>query len=78
MRKVTGRIPLLPIAEQKRLYDRLERAYKNLERLEAEGKNTLEAKTLELDAKPLETIEAEPADRPERVPGWRRTSRPTM
>jgi hypothetical protein len=56
MRKLTGRIPLLPLADQERLYARLESDYTHyIEQLEAEGKNTLEAKTLDLDAKPPPT-----------------------
>jgi hypothetical protein len=58
MRKVTGRIPLLPLKEQERLYKRLEDEYRHyVEQLEAEGKNALEAKTIPLDAKPVQVLE---------------------
>ncbi len=57
IRKVTGRIPLLPIKEQESFYDQLEGEYKDLiTRLEAMGENALEAKTLELDAKSIKKI----------------------
>lgn len=52
MRKITGRIPLLPLAQQETLYSMLESEYEAyIEQLEATGQNGLEAKTLELDAK---------------------------
>lgn len=54
MRKVTGRIPLLPVEEQEALYELLEQEYNALlAQKEAAGENTLEAKTLDLDAKTL-------------------------
>ena len=57
MRRMTGRIPLLSTQQQKDLYDRIESEYTfYVEQLEAEGNNLLEAKTLELDARPLRTI----------------------
>jgi hypothetical protein len=50
-RKVTGRIPLLPIEDQERLYEQLETEYDDLLRQkEAAGESVLEAKTLNLDA----------------------------
>ena len=54
-RRVSGRIPLLPLAQQEALYERIEKAYRRAVELADEaGTNTLEAKTLELDAKLLE------------------------
>ena len=51
-RKVTGRIPMLPVKEQEELYDMIESGYKDrVQQAEAMGENALEAKTLELDAK---------------------------
>lgn len=51
-RKVTGRIPLLPVKEQEELYDIIEQSYRELvAQKEALGENMLEAKTLELDAR---------------------------
>jgi hypothetical protein len=58
MRKVTGRIPLLPIEQQEAVYKRLEDEYKDFLALqESMGKNTLEAKTLDLQAETLGTEE---------------------
>ena len=55
MRKVTGRIPLLPLAQQEALYEMLESEYAAyIEQLEASGENALEAKTLPLDARTIE------------------------
>lgn len=63
MRKLTGRIPILHVQEQKDLYAKIEETYNEyLAQLEAEGKNTLEAKTLELDAVPLRTVQAQDGD----------------
>lgn len=54
IRKVTGRIALLPLAEQEAFYQRIESEYDDLiSRLDAMGENGLEAKTLNLDAKSL-------------------------
>ena len=54
MRKLTGRIPLLPLAEQDRTYDELESEYTSLlQQLEAAGENALEAKTFDLKARIL-------------------------
>lgn len=53
-RKVTGRIPLLPVAEQEALYEQIETGYKAaLQQADAMGENALEAKTLDLDARPV-------------------------
>ena len=61
MRKVTGRIPLLPLKEQEELYDLLQSEYEALIRqLEASGQNALEAKTLELDARTVEAATVKP------------------
>lgn len=61
MRKVTGRIPLLPLQAQEDLYAMLESEYSAMiEQMEATGQNALEAKTLDLDARVTETLEARP------------------
>jgi GGDEF domain-containing protein len=53
-RKVTGRIPMLPIEQQEELYHLLESGYnERLAQADAMGENALEAKTLPLDAKTL-------------------------
>ena len=58
IRKVTGRIPSLPVAEQEKLYALIERDYNDLvEREQAMGQSILEAETLDLDAKPLARME---------------------
>jgi hypothetical protein len=58
MRKLTGRIPLLPIQQQEDLYELLEGEYAAaLAQKEAAGENTLEAKTVDLDAKPVSTAQ---------------------
>ena len=60
MRALTGRIPLLPLADQEALYNELTEAYKALiEQLEAAGENALEAKSLDLKAKLLEKTEVQ-------------------
>ena len=52
MRKVTGRIPLLPVRQQEKIYETLETEYMEfIAQLEATGENALAAKTLDLDAK---------------------------
>lgn len=57
IRRATGRIPLLPIAQQEHLYDQIEDGYNELlARLDAMGENALEARTLELDAKGLSKV----------------------
>ncbi|MFO7189934.1 MAG: PLxRFG domain-containing protein [Pseudomonadota bacterium] len=51
-RKVTGRIPMLPVKQQEELYDMIETAYRDrLAQADAMGENALEAKTLDLDAR---------------------------
>ena len=51
-RKVTGRIPLLPVSEQEALYDLIESGYKAaLAQADALGENALEAKTYDLGAR---------------------------
>ena len=53
-RKVTGRIPLLPLEKQKAVYADIEERYRKLiEELDQRGENGLEAKTLDLDARTL-------------------------
>ena len=62
MRKVTGRIPLLPVKEQEQLYALLESEYNDLiAQLEAMGGTDLEAKSLPLDARLLDEVEIVPA-----------------
>lgn len=57
-RKVTGRLPLLPVAEQEAFYQMLDANYRELiARADALGENALEAKTIELDAKPVSSTE---------------------
>lgn len=59
MRKVTGRIPLMPLARQEELYQRLEEEYSELLRnKEAAGENALEAKTFDLQAETEESTQA--------------------
>jgi hypothetical protein len=59
MRKVTGRIPLLPLEQQENLYALLEAEYEALiAQLDAMGENALEAKTMALDAKTEKKVEA--------------------
>ena len=56
MRRITGRIPILPIEQQEAVYKRLEDEYRDyLAFLEATGANTLEAKTLDLQAETRST-----------------------
>jgi hypothetical protein len=60
--KVTGRIPLLPVADQDRVYDLIENAYSEmLERERSMGNNILEAEGLDLDARTLSKLEVLPA-----------------
>jgi hypothetical protein len=61
--KVTGRIPLLPVGRQEEIYHLIETTYQEaIERADALGENALEAKTLDLDAKPVSKIEFVPGD----------------
>lgn len=63
MRKMTGRLVLLPLKEQEEAYQDLETRYNDLmKQLEAQGVNTLEAKTLDLDAKLLDEKLAKEGD----------------
>jgi C-terminal domain on Strawberry notch homologue/P-loop containing NTP hydrolase pore-1 len=63
IRRVTGRIPLLPIEEQEALYNRIERGYTEyVAAQEAMGESILEASTLNLDAITLARMEVLPAD----------------
>ncbi len=63
IRKVTGRIPLLPLADQEKLYDLIEREYRELvERQEALGESILEAQTFDLDACTMARMEVIGAD----------------
>ena len=60
-RKVTGRIPLLPIDTQEDLYQRLEDEYRALiAQKDAAGENALEAKTFDFDAELVDRTEAQP------------------
>ncbi|WP_375188394.1 strawberry notch-like NTP hydrolase domain-containing protein, partial [Sphingobium yanoikuyae] len=59
-RKVTGRIPLLPIELQEELYERLEDEYRALiAQKDAAGENALEAKTFDFDAELVDRTEAQ-------------------
>jgi hypothetical protein len=59
--KVTGRIPLLPIAEQEKVYALITQEYAELvERERAMGNSILEAETLDLEARTLARMEAMP------------------
>lgn len=63
MRKLTGRLVLLPLNEQEEAYSDLETRYNDLmKQLEAQGINTLEAATLDLDAKLIEEKIAKEGD----------------
>ena len=63
IRKVTGRIPLLPIADQEALYDLIEREYvEYVERQEAMGESILEAQSLDFDARTIARMEVVAAD----------------
>lgn len=58
IKKVTGRIPLLPIAEQEAVYSLIESEYCDLvDQARAMGENILEADQLDLDARPLARME---------------------
>jgi predicted RNA methylase len=61
LRRLTGRLPMLPIARQEEIYGRLETEYNDLlTRLEATGSNQLRANTLDLDARPIARMEVSP------------------
>lgn len=56
--KVTGRMMLLPLEQQKTVFDELSSEYRDtIKRLDAMGENDLEAKTLDLDARPIARTE---------------------
>ncbi|PSN78340.1 hypothetical protein C8B47_17445, partial [filamentous cyanobacterium CCP4] len=58
IKKVTGRIPLLPIVEQEAVYSLIESEYCDLvDQARAMGENILEADQLDLDARPLARME---------------------
>ncbi|NEZ55407.1 strawberry notch C-terminal domain-containing protein [Adonisia turfae] len=58
VKKVTGRIPLLPVAEQEAVYSLIESEYQDLvEQSRSMGENILEADQLDLDARPLARME---------------------
>ncbi|MBE9137389.1 strawberry notch C-terminal domain-containing protein, partial [Nodosilinea sp. LEGE 07088] len=58
IKRVTGRIPLLPIAEQEAVYSLIESEYRDLvEQARAMGENILEADQLDLEARPLARME---------------------
>ncbi|MEO1390284.1 MAG: strawberry notch C-terminal domain-containing protein [Cyanobacteria bacterium J06634_6] len=58
VRKVTGRIPLLPVAEQESVYSVIEADYQELvQRAQAMGNSNLEAKQLDLDARTIARVE---------------------
>ncbi|TVM31155.1 LPD38 domain-containing protein [Oceanidesulfovibrio marinus] len=58
MSKVTGRIPILPVQEQEKLYDLIEAEYADyISALEQTGSSDLEAKTLELDARTITSMQ---------------------
>ena len=60
--KVTGRIPLLPLADQERFYSDIENGYKSwVLTQQAIGENQLEAVRLDLDAKTIAVMEYKPA-----------------
>jgi len=61
-KKVTGKLMLLPIAEQEAFYERFTQAYLSyLEEIEASGGSTLEAKTMDFDARTEERVQVRPA-----------------
>ena len=61
--KLTGRIPLLPLAQQEEVYALLEEGYRERVAMEeAMGTSKLEAKTLDLDARITARVEIMPGD----------------
>lgn len=63
IRKVTGRIPLLPLDEQEELYDLIEREYvEYVERQEAMGESILEAQSFDFGARTIARMEVLPPD----------------
>jgi predicted RNA methylase len=62
IKRVTGRIPLLPIAEQEAVYSLIESEYQELvEQQRAMGESILEADQLDLDARTLAKMEVIPS-----------------
>jgi predicted RNA methylase len=62
IKRVTGRIPLLPIAEQEAVYSLIESEYQELvEQQRAMGESILEADQLDLDARTLAQMEVIPS-----------------
>jgi hypothetical protein len=60
--KVTGRIPLLPLLDQERLYAQIESGYRQLlESKQALGENDLEAGRVDLDATTIAVMEVAPS-----------------
>lgn len=63
IKKVTGRIPLLPIKQQEELYDLIETETTALiQQKEAMGENVLKADELDLDARTIAKMEVVPKD----------------
>ncbi|MEM6255074.1 MAG: strawberry notch C-terminal domain-containing protein [Cyanobacteria bacterium P01_D01_bin.156] len=61
--KVTGRLPLLPVAEQERTYQLIETGYADLvAQKEAMGESLLQADQLDLDARTIARMEVVPTD----------------
>lgn len=61
--KVTGRLPILPLADQERVWQLIESEYGEvLARADAQGENKLEASQLDLDARLVAKMELDPAD----------------
>lgn len=64
-KKVTGHLTLLPVEEQAALIDNIQNTYKDLiDRLDAMGENELEAKTMDLGAKTLDSTPLKPRTGP--------------
>ncbi len=62
-RVLTGKLLLLPVAEQKRVLDEITTRYKlMIENLDALGENALEAKTMDLGAKTISRQEIKPSE----------------
>lgn len=65
IKRVTGRIPLLPIEEQEAVYDLIESEYRELvEQQRAMGESILEADQLDLDSRTLARMEVIADDSP--------------
>ncbi|MEM9088795.1 MAG: strawberry notch C-terminal domain-containing protein [Cyanobacteria bacterium P01_F01_bin.53] len=61
--RVTGRLPILRLADQEKVWGMIEAEYAEvLERAEAQGENKLEASQLDLDARLIARMELEAAD----------------